>query len=68
MAEDKKSLPKGENVPTGMVEFIYDKPVGNRPKGFVYTCHKSTAEALVAHKIGKITKEIKVWKPKTIVE
>lgn len=58
MAEDAKKEEKVTKVPTGMVEFTYDKDHGTIEEGEVQLMHKSTANALVAHKIGKITKTI----------
>lgn len=61
MAEDIKESPVKE-VPTGMVEFTFVKDHGTRKKDEAVVMHKSTANALISHKIGKITKVIKVIK------
>jgi hypothetical protein len=58
MAEDAPKTEKVAKVPTGMVEFTYDKDLGTVEAGEVQLMHKSTADALVAHKIGKITKVV----------
>lgn len=51
-----------KEVPTGMVEFTFGKAHGTRKKDESVVMHKSTANALISHKLGKITKEIKVLK------
>lgn len=49
-----------KEVPTGMVEFTFTKDHGTRKKDEAVVMHKSTANALISHKLGKITKVIKV--------
>lgn len=58
MADDAKKEAKVIKVPTGMVEFTYEKDHGTIEEGEVVLMHKSTANALIAHKIGKITKVV----------
>jgi len=58
MAENAEKTEKVTKVPTGMVEFTYDKDLGTVEAGETKLMHKSTANALIAHKIGKITKTI----------
>lgn len=65
MADENKDVVK--EVPTGMVEFTFEKDHGTRKKGEKLSpMHKSTADALIAHKIGKITKVLKVVKKETV--
>jgi len=45
-----------------MVEFKFSVDHGKNKKGSKVTMHKSTAEALEAHKIGEIGKPVKVVK------
>lgn len=51
-----------DKQPKGMVNFEYTKDHGTIESGFVQLMHMSTAEALVAHKIGKIEKVVAVVK------
>ena len=47
-----------------MVEFKFSKDLGNSKKGEVKEMFKSTAQALVIHEIGKITKDEELKAPK----
>lgn len=58
MAEDNKTEETVKKVPTGMVEFTFGKNHGTRKKDEVVMMHKSTADALAEHKLGKITKTL----------
>lgn len=53
---------KAKDVPKGMVEFTYGKDLGTREKDDKVVMHNSTAQALIAHGIGKVTKKIKVMR------
>ena len=51
---------EAKEVPTGMVVFEFIKNHGTRKKGeTVEPMPRSTADALVEHKVGKITKVLK---------
>ncbi len=57
-----------EEVPTEYVEFTFSKKLGYKKKGHKYNCHRSTAQALEHHKLGKITKVHTEYLPKTFTE